>query len=392
MRVNKRERTLLLVLVLAILAYSFYSFVYIRNIENIAMKEAELIQKKEQADLLLRSLEDEKDYNFELQALNFEVSNMSNSFLSEINQENVIVFLSKYFNQFSIDVESISFTDVSINAVVHNPSVAVDTSYPLKDLRDHYLSQTPTPPTATESLNTSAVQAESIAVMFDFTADYYDMLDFIEFMQTYRINFVIPNISINSNPIDTTVDGNTQMIFYAIPKIHEDKNPDWIWTDLIAYGSSNPFYFDNVNLDQYWTVRYDLSMILSPMELDIPSVNLGRYADDLYQSYVYADSNILENVEISIKEEDGQFFMKYSTKLGTYPSNYSQWVPFKPANDFISMVVQSMPRQSSEDQGGINLTVNNDTNLLFYINVYDEDFSRPRLNLETTNNVIVQKN
>lgn len=392
MRINKREKTLLLVLVLAILAYSFYSFIYLKNIENIANKEAELTQKKEQADVLLRSLEDEKDYNFDLQALNFEVSNMSKSFLSQINQENVIVFLSRYFNEFSIDVSNINFTDVALNTVAYNPSVVTNVSFPLKDLRDNYLNQPANPTIGTEIINTSAVQAESITVMFDFTADYYDMLDFIEFMQTYKINFVIPNISINSNPTDTTVEGNTEITMYAIPKIHEDKDPDWLWTDLIAFGSSNPFFFDNANLDQYWTVMYDLSLILSPMELDIPSVNLGLYSDNSYQSYVYADSNKLENVEISIKEEDGQFFIKYRTDLGSYPSNYNTWTEFRPANDFLSLVVQSLPRKSSEDQGGINLTVNNETNLLFYINVYDDDFVRPRLNLITTENIIVQKN
>jgi len=340
----------------------------------------------------LRSLEDEKDYNFELQALNFEVSNMTKSFLSEINQENVIVFLSKYLNQYSIDVSNITFTEVALNAVAYNPNVVTDVSYPLKELRDYYLNQADKPSIGTENLNTSAVQAESITVMFDFTADYYNMLDFIEFMQTYKINFVIPNISINSNPTDTTVEGSTELTLYSIPKIHDDKDPDWVWTDLIAYGSSNPFIFDNVNLDQYWAVMYDLSLVLSPMELDIPSVNLGLYLDNSYQSYVYADSNNFEDVEISIKEEDGIYFIKYKTRLGSYPSNYNEWTVFSPANDFLSLTVQSMPRQSSEDQGGINLTVNNDTSLLFYINVYDEDFVRPRLNLETTENIIVQMN
>jgi len=46
MRINKREKTLLMILVLAILAYSFYSLIYLKNIENIAKKEAEVIQKK----------------------------------------------------------------------------------------------------------------------------------------------------------------------------------------------------------------------------------------------------------------------------------------------------------------------------------------------------------
>jgi hypothetical protein len=67
-------------------------------------------------------------------------------------------------------------------------------------------------------------------------------------------------------------------------------------------------------------------------------------------------------------------------------------VEFKPANDFISMEVRSMPRESADDQSGVNLTVNNETDLLFYINVFNDDPVRPRLNLETTQNIVVQMN
>jgi hypothetical protein len=392
MRIQKRERVLLLILILVIGSYLFYNFVYIRNLDTIAQKEAVIEQKKVEAERILNALKLEKELLFEMQSLNFEVSNMTESYLERIDQENAIMFFNRYFDEYGLDVNNINFTDVLMTNVTYNPTQTNNTMqvYPLRDLKNQYLGVTIQPPIEAE-VPISAT-AESMTVSFDFEADYYDLLDFIDFLQQNNVEFVMTNISMSSSLEDSTVTGNTAVSLYSIPKLHEHEHMDWIWSDVIEYGRSNPFLLDDVVLDPYFTTKYDLTMVLGPMTQDIPTVNLGRFRDDTYQSYVYADSNILESVEISIKLENGVYSYKYNTQLGTYPANYQNWVEFKPANDFISMEVRSMPRESADDQSGVNLTVNNETDLLFYINVFNDDPVRPRLNLETTQNIVVQMN
>jgi hypothetical protein len=49
-------------------------------------------------------------------------------------------------------------------------------------------------------------------------------------------------------------------------------------------------------------------------------------------------------------------------------------------------------RTSASDLSGANLTVKNDTNKLFYINLFNDDAINPRLNLIEGNNVITKIN
>ncbi|MDP3387508.1 MAG: hypothetical protein Q8S24_09755 [Eubacteriales bacterium] len=392
MRIQKRERILLLILILVIGSYLFYNFVYLRNLETIAEKETVIEQKKQEAERILNALKLEKELLFEIQSLNFEVSNMTESYLERIDQENAIMFFNRYFDEYGLDVSNISFSEVGLMSVVYNPNPSATglPQYPLRDLRDQYLGIiTPPPAEAQEPVTASA---ESMTVSFGFEADYYDLLDFIDFMQQNKVEFVMSNLSMASSLEDSIVTGNTAVSIFSIPKLHEHEYMDWIWSDVIEYGRSNPFLLDDVVLDPYFTTKYDLTMVLGPMSQDIPTVNLGKFRDDTYQSYVYADSNIRETVEISIKLENGIYAYKYNTPLGTYPANYQNWVEFKPANDFLSMEVRSMVRESADDQSGVNLTIINETDLLFYINVFGDDPVRPRLNLETTENVVVQMN
>ena len=392
MKIQKRERVLLLILILVIGSYLFYNFVYVRNLETIAEKEVVIEQKKLEAERILNALKLEKELQFEIQSLNFEVSNMTESYLERIDQENAIMFFNRYFDEYGIDVSNISFTDVLMTNVTYNPNQATNNIqvYPLRDLKNQYLRvELPPPLEAEEPVSATA---ESMTVSFGFEADYYDMLDFIDFMQQNKVEFVMSNLSMSSSLEDSTVTGNTAVSLFSIPKLHDHEHMDWIWSDVIEFGRSNPFLLDDVVLDPYFTTKYDLSMVLGPMTQDIPTVNLGKFRDDTYQSYVYADSNIQETVEISIKLEDGIYSYKYSTPLGTYPANYQNWVEFKPANDFLSMEVRSMARESADDQSGVSLTIVNETDMLFYINVFGDDPIRPRLNLQTTENVVVQMN
>jgi type IV pilus assembly protein PilO len=394
MRISKREKLLLLALVLVIGAYLFYNFVYVTNKEKIAAKETELEAKKVEAEKILNAIKLEKELIFELQSLNFEISNMTEKFLASIDQENAIIFFNKYFEEYNIKVNSIGFTNVMLTNFTYDPNKPGPASpnYPLQDLKNQYVGNVPAAPSVSPAGEPLTASAESMNISFDFNADYYDLLDFIDFMQKNKIEFVLSNISMTSNLIDSTVTGNTSVSLYSIPKLHDHENMDWVWTDVIEYGRANPFFLDGVVLDPYWTTKYDLTMVLGPIELDIPTVSLGQFRDESYKSYVYADNNSFEDIEISIKEEAGKYYYRYKTILGQYPANYENWVEFVPANEFISIEIRSSARTSASDLSGANLTVKNDTNKLFYINLFNDDAINPRLNLIEGNNVITKIN
>ncbi|SHI69291.1 hypothetical protein SAMN02745751_00813 [Dethiosulfatibacter aminovorans DSM 17477] len=380
---------LLLVLVLVIGAYLFYNFVYLKNEERLASLEQELNEKAATANELLNAVEREKELSFEFKSLNFEISDMSTPYLPQIDQEKVIVFFNKYFDNYGIDVSSINFTDVNLTTVEYtNISKKDKAEYPLHDLKNKYFEVDAEVALEEESFSATA---ENMQLVFDFETDYYDLMDFIDALQTNQINFVISNSNIvSSEESATTMTGTMQVALYSIPKLHDHENLEWVWNDLIEYGRANPFYLDNVVLNPYWTTRYDLNMSVGPIQSDSPTVSIGLFNDPTYNSYVYADSNNVENIEIQFKQEGDEYFYKYKTLLGSYPDNYQFWIEFEPVNEFISMNVTSSARTSEEDQSGANISIVNNTDKLFYINVYSDDLVRPRINVETTENVIIK--
>lgn len=380
---------LLLVLVLVIGAYLFYNFVYLKNEERLASLEQELNEKAATANELLNAVEREKELSFEFKSLNFEISDMSTPYLPQIDQEKVIVFFNKYFDNYDIDVSSINFTDVSLTTVEYSNIAKKDSSeYPLHDLKNTYFEVDEEVAIEEESFSATA---ENMQLVFNFETNYYDLMDFIDALQTNQINFVISNSNIaSSEESATTMTGTMQVALYSIPKLHDHENLEWVWNDLIEYGRANPFYLDNVVLNPYWTTRYDLNMSVGPIQSDSPTVSIGLFNDSTYNSYVYADSNNVENIEIQFKQEGDKYFYKYKTLLGSYPDNYQFWIEFEPVNEFISMNVTSSARTSEDDNSGANISIVNNTDKLFYINVYSDDLVRPRINVETTENVIIK--
>lgn len=389
MKINNREKILLLVLFLVIGAYLFYNFVYLKNEERLVSLEQELNEKAATANELLNAIEREKELSFEFKSLNFEISDMSVPYLPQIDQEKVIVFFNKYFDNYDIDVNSINFTDVNLTTVEYTTSSNKENSgdYSLLNLKEQYLEKETETPLESESFSATA---ENMQLIFDFETNYYDLMDFIDALQTNQINFVISNSNIASEEYTTTMTGTMQVSLYSIPKLHDHENLEWVWNDIIEFGRANPFYLDDVVLNPYWTTKFDFNMAVGPIQSDSPTISLGLFNDITYNSYVYVDINKIENIELQFKQEGEKYFYKYKTLLGSYPENYQFWIEFEPVNEFISMNVTSAARTSVDDQSGANIKVVNNTDKLFYINVYSDDLVRPRIIVENTENVIIK--
>ena len=183
MKINNREKVLLLVLVLVIGAYLFYNFVYLKNQERLASLEQELNEKAATANELLNAVEREKELNFAFKSLNFEISDMSTPYLPQIDQEKVIVFFNKHFENYDIDVSSINFTDVGLMTVeyTNTSNQQNGTEYPLYNLKNKYFEVEEEVALEEESFSATA---ENMQLIFNFETNYYDLMDFIDALQT----------------------------------------------------------------------------------------------------------------------------------------------------------------------------------------------------------------
>jgi len=208
MSLNKRERVLVYLLIVVIGIYLFYTFIHKTNVTHIESLKNEVNQKNIQAELLLGSIEKEKKLSIDFKTLNFEIGDLSLPYLDNIQQENAIVFFNQYFKDFNIEVNTVSFTPVSLRSIVYGKLVPQTMGdYPMQNLKNNYFSiVSPTPVEQTGSVNPAT--AETMTVSFDFMVDYYSLINFIDALQNNQVNFVINNLSLTAGE-ETLVNGNT---------------------------------------------------------------------------------------------------------------------------------------------------------------------------------------
>src|SRR6056297_3400615 len=144
MRINRREKILLGILVLALFAYLFYNFIYLSNEEKIANLEAELEVKNAQVEELIASINNEDNLNSQFKELNFEISDMSKIYLPDLEQEKLIAFMDDKLLEYNIDTPNINFNNDSIvNFTSQTEAQNAGYRYRLEELRDIYLGVLP---------------------------------------------------------------------------------------------------------------------------------------------------------------------------------------------------------------------------------------------------------
>ncbi|MDW7667532.1 MAG: hypothetical protein SCJ93_01800 [Bacillota bacterium] len=401
MRINRREKILLGILLLALFAYLFYNFVFIRNEEKIADLEAELEVKNTQVEELMTAINNEEALNTQFKELNFEISDMSKIYLPDLEQEKLIVFIDNKLAEYEIDTPNINFNDDSIvNFTSQTEAQNAGYRYRLEELRDIYLGTVPETEeeqAAEGEEGLTNASAENYKFNINFSADYYNLLDFINDLQNNQFEVTLSNMTLslgeNTETAENLMSGTMMMDIYSIPKLHEHDYENWVWSDYIESGRSNPFYESDVQRDQYWTTRYDFVMNVKPISSDLPTVTLGEEEDYNRDSYVYADSNAMETVDIEVMQEGEMYYYKYRTSMQSYPSNFNdEWIEFVPENEYISMQINSEERTGADDESGVVLNIVNETDIIFYVNIMNEDLTNPRVEYTESNNIVFRVN
>jgi hypothetical protein len=91
-------------------------------------------------------------------------------------------------------------------------------------------------------------------------------------------------------------------------------------------------------------------------------------------SYVTSSENSVQALSISIDEEDGKNYVTY--KIGS--SEQKAEILSKD----VTIYVKSSARVDSDDQNGVDVTINNSTDLGVYIKVVNDDSTSPRFNVK----------
>jgi type IV pilus assembly protein PilO len=343
----------------------------------------------------MQSIEESKNLNSKFKELNFEISDMSKIYLPDLDQEKLIVFIDKKIEEYNIETSNISFTDDSVITInKEQSSNEAGYRYRLEELKDIYFNNIVDNQGGEENQEGQLSQsnADNLQINLNFNSDYYDLLDFINDMQNNQFEITLSNLALTVGE-NNIIGGTISMDFYSIPKLHEHDYMDWVWVDSIDSGRSNPFYESDVQRDQYWTTRYDFIMNVNPISSDLPTVTLGEIGDYNRESYVYVDRNGVEVVDVEIMQDGENYYYKYKTSMESYPLNYEEeWIEFVPENEYISMQVNSEPRSGADDESGVELNIVNESDIIFYVNILNEDIINPRIEYTEGGSVVYRVN
>lgn len=432
MKVTKREQILLGALLIVLLGYGFYKFVYTKQNQKIAelkVSRDTYSQKWEQVKAKIAS-KDKKNEQYKI--LNAKILSKTDKLFPSIEQEEIIVILDKMLGDSKLQGDVLGFSQVSNESLSEGKSKTESTSakdgeinknatneldklvsdfngVPKKDAnsekaKDSKVEKSTTDATSADK-GTTKTDDQKVAsvykmqVTLNFKGIYDELISFIKQVENYDKKIIISNINLAAAE-GSGVSGNLILEFYAVPKLTDNDNFKWDYKK--PNGKENPFVGGssgvtvsqglNTVVTKKKDIQYDFLMSVSSITSDLPTIMLGKSKDSLRNTYVYADNEGEENVEIYLIQSDGKYFYKYKTMGDAYPKDFNTQKEFIPYGKDIKIKIYTNKRNSGTDLAGANIKFFNKSDLTVNIDIEDDDKDKPRVKIsKEAGNINVNK-
>lgn len=434
MKISNKEKTMLYILGSIIVGFLYYQFVYLPQVDYLDQRistESEIKQKYDTTMNTIKSMEDKKS---NVKILNAKISGEAGPFYPTINQEKIIIELDKLLKDNGLkgnitfqpivsnsiedskkDVRSLA--ESSLQAIVDqynhefgdaektqqsNNNTTKNSTVSESDNKDSNNTNGTSNSNSTnasnkskESINKDSKDAKKDTVQYlkcevSFEGKYEDLDKFLNVIDQNEKKIVINSINLSSGTVDG-IKGKMTLEFYSVPKI-DNELESYLKLDLNGdYGKTVPFgagTADNTSgkttaSSQEEKEPSDFIALVKPIASDLPTITIGKAKDDLRTSYIYADSNSVENVEMILTQDGDKYYYKYKTSKGNFPANYDGLgTEFVPISNNIALDILSRSRLDENDNSGMILKVVNKTDKLLNINITGEDANNPRVTVE----------
>ncbi|WMJ76671.1 MULTISPECIES: hypothetical protein [unclassified Sedimentibacter] len=405
MKLSRREKVLIVILVIALAVYAGYMFIPSSGMFNLDELRAEHSRKTLEYATMSQNITLKNKYEEDALTLIEQINNLP--VISDLQQEKLIVFLNKYLADNNIDASNITFTDaaaVPMSIVVSQPAEKAKSSMDLLmyDIDNIYVyADENEDDEQAVAVNTEeadkeeqpSMSAESISVNIEFLASYNDMIKFIDLVQANPVDISITNISTVASEVGT-LQGTMTMNFYEVPKPvgFKENNDEWLWNDLAESGKANPF-----SIGGAWetigslNTKFDFFVNLEPESSDLPTILVGKTEDIARSTYISENTNTVENIKFSFKLENNKYYYSYNTKNNTYPKS-GTWQEFSPSEEGkIKIKVYSSDRNLKTDSVGAIIGVTNTSGLKVYFEVENDSSTNPRVTLKDAKSAIVTR-
>lgn len=408
MKISKREKYLLGMLGTLIIVFAYYQFIYTKQVEKLNEKRAEKSNVEEQYNKVLNEIKSLEAKEEEVKTLKISAIEKSKILYPVIVQEKIIIEIDKLLNDSNL-TGNIAFSPIEVAEVEELKSEEIiKAESSLKEIVDEYegnsiASSEKENANSTEGTNSNSeantetntnvegekATSEQLKVAINFSGSYENLKKFIKSIEDYERKIVITNINISAKSQEELT-GVLSLEFHGVPKLAGEDEEYLEWTlnnvygkdVLFSSGSASGAYANTIEEQSTEKDSNDFVMMLKSSLSELPTLTLGKANDDLTESYIYADNEKIEDVEITFEEADGKTYFKYKTSSSYYPKeNTSVGKEFTPKTSDIVLEILSEERSGTSDNSGINLTVINNTSKKVEIIIKNDDSSNPRVSV-----------
>jgi type IV pilus assembly protein PilO len=399
MKISRSEKILLAILASIIIVLGYHNFVFKKQLNHIEAISKEKDQLREKLDNIKLTIATSTKRQNDIKILNSKIHDAVDRLYPAIWQEKALIELNDLLSKSKLEGtgNASSNSNGSDSKKVTSSSNSTD-SNKTNNTEASYANVLG----AVEQYNTQVLSMKKEDVEAIYKNSYTSMTATLSFKGTYdNVYALISNIenynrkiyisNLNLAGTNNEVTGTASLEFLSVPKFADTDMDYFKWDYNNKYGKQNPFPAAlttgakvNTTIEQASKPQEnvkDFSMAVRSVNSDLPALMLGKYNDTERKSYIYADSNKVENVEVYFTEQNGKYYYKYKTDQSSYPQQYEgNGIEFKPSGSNISIAVFSNKRLSDTDMVGVNLRVINKTSKTVEVLVSNDD-SKPRIAL-----------
>ncbi|MGN0373888.1 MAG: hypothetical protein ACI4EN_00180 [Butyrivibrio sp.] len=375
MKLKERDKNLLVIVIVALVIFLAYFFGF-RNITAKKKTVDEEVVKLTATYTNLKLLaSQEQQFKEDIEEYNADTENKFNSFDNGYSQQNTIKFLEQIENQTGVWIKSAGLTQTQ--SLFNFGSV-----------------QSSNPERAGQPVYSSDRIGYSTTVNITFVADYDGMKEMIDFVNGYKYRCRIDSLSTSYNSDADLVSGNMSVTMFAItgsdrvfegPSINNPffSTPNIFESSIFTPGEGEQKNGENIISD------YDVYLTLQSTESDYEALKMGLKSDTTGYSVVTDEDNAVKDITIRVTGEKDNYRISYKVGNKTFPvSNYAEGESFI-AGNLLSMLVVSSERTGINDNSGAEVVLINESDMVLYVKVINEDLASPRFNIKSKQGEIV---
>ena len=219
-------------------------------------------------------------------------------------------------------------------------------------------------------------------VVSNLDLSYTDLKAFLRYIGNYEDRTVLTNLSMNLLEEENKIATTLVMNMYGLVGANREIEP--VIFDTVPKGKIQPFDSPNLRITPETVTNRvtdgtgDLFITLKPTRADGYAQIIGRTNDPGQGSYVTGDGNNVVQANLRIFVENGNYYATYVMN-GVTKSRQAFDV-----GQALELDLYASNRVDANDLVGMNLTIVNQTQLPLYINKIEEDPTKPRLNIVST--------